>query len=120
MISIKLTALALAAVTIGSTPAFAHDPVEGARYMDHEIGMCVAEVGKQADYSGARRVVHKVVDIEQKNLAEQRIRIETLVYTAVGDAWSREYASNCVTRGALKVVSFDIAETNAMHYSAAL
>ena len=66
MISIKLTALALAAVTIGSTPAFAHDPVEGARYMDHEIGMCVAEVGKQADYSGARRVVHKVVDIEQK------------------------------------------------------
>lgn len=120
MISIKIAAVALAAATVGSTPALAHDPVEGARNMDREIGMCVAEVGKQADYDEARRVVHKVVDIEQKNLAEQRIRIETLVYTADGDAWSREYASNCVTRGALKVVSFDIAETDAANYSVAL
>ena len=120
MISIKLSALALAVAFIGSTPALSHDLAKGARNMNHEIGMCVAEVGKQADYNEARRVVHKVVDIEQKNLAEQRIRIETLVYTADGDAWSREYASNCVTRGALKVVSFEIAETSATNYSAAL
>ena len=111
MISIKLAALALTAATIGSTPALAHDSANETRGMDHEIGMCVAEVGRQANYSNARRVVHRIVGIEQKNLAEQRIRIETLVYTAGDDARAREYASNCVTRGALKVVSFDIKES---------
>jgi len=120
MISLKLTALTMTAVAIGSTPGLAHDSSNVARSMDYEIGMCVAEVGKHADYDSARRVVHKVVDVEQKNLAEQRIQIETLVYTAEGDAWTREYASRCVTRGALKVVSFEIEEADTAGLSAAL
>ena len=120
MISIKSAALAIAASMIGSTPGLADGPTEVARHMDREIGMCVAEVGKRANYDDARRVVHKIIDIEQKNLAEQRISIETLVYTTDNDAWTREYASRCVTRGALKVVSFDISETETAKYAASL
>jgi len=117
MISFKSLYLALAAGAMAST-AVAHEP--GVTGMDEEIGMCVAEVGKRADYGDARRIVHRVVDVEQKNIAEQRISIDTLVYTADGEAVSREYASRCVTRGALKVVSFRIEEMERRRYSAAL
>ena len=117
MISLKPLYLLLAAAGMASTAA-AHEP--GVKGMDTEIGMCVAEVGKRADYEGARRVVHRVMDVDQKNLAEQRIDIDTLVYTADGETVTREYASRCVTRGALKVVSFRIEETDRQRYSAAL
>jgi len=113
----KAIYLALAAAVIASTAA-AHEP--GVKGMDIEIGMCVAEVGKRADYEGARRVVHRVVNVDQKNLAEQRISIDTLVYTADGETVTREYASRCVTLGALRVVSFKIEEKERQRYSAAL
>lgn len=109
--------LALAVTSLAST-AVAHEP--GVQGMDTEIGMCVTEVGKRADYGDARRVVHRVIDVDQKNLAEQRISIDTLVYTAEGETVAREYASRCVTRGALKVVSFKIQEKERQSYSAAL
>ena len=108
MISLKPLYLLLAAAGMASTAA-AHEP--GVKGMDTEIGMCVAEVGRRADYGEARRVVHRVVDIEQKNIAEQSISIDTLVYTADGET---------VTRGAFKVVSFRIEETDRQRYSAAL
>lgn len=117
MTSSKLLSLALATAVMASTAA-AHD--SGVKGMDVEIGMCVAEVGKRADYTGARRVVHRVLDIEEKNIAEQRISIDTLVFTAGGESVTREYASRCVTRGAFKVVSFEIEETERQRYSAAL
>ena len=109
--------LALAATGLAST-AIAHEP--GVKGMDTEIGMCVTEVGKRADYADARRVVHRVIDVDQKNLAEQRISIDTLVYTAAGETVTREYASRCVTRGALKVVSFKIQEKERQRFSASL
>ena len=117
MISFKSIYLVLAAGVMAATAA-AHEP--GVKGMDEEIGMCVAEVGKRADYGDARRVVHRIVDVDQKNLAEQRISIDTLVYTADGETVTREYASSCVTRGALKVVSFKIEEKERQRYSAAL
>jgi hypothetical protein len=64
--------------------------------------------------------VHRIIDIDQKNLAEQRISIDTLVFTADGDTVTREYASRCVTRGALKVVSFKIQEKERQRFSASL
>lgn len=117
MISFRSLFLVLAAVAVVST-AIAHEP--GLRGMGEEIGMCVAEVGKRADYADARRVVHRVVDVNQKNLAEQRIDIDTLVYKADGETVTREYASRCVTRGAFKVVSFTIKEKSHKHHSVAL
>ena len=109
--------LALAATGLAAT-AGAHEP--GVKGMDTEIGMCVTEVVKRANYAEARRVVHRIIDIDQKNLAEQRISIDTLVFTADGDTVTREYASRCVTRGALKVVSFKIQEKERQRFSASL
>jgi trehalose-6-phosphate synthase len=82
------------------------------RRMETEIQACVAEVGKHADYSGAKRVVHMIMDAKQKNLAQQQFTIDTAVFTAGTDNDSlpaREYRSTCVTQGALKLVDFEIA-----------
>lgn len=77
------------------------------RKPDREIQICVAEIGKRAHYGEATRVVH-TVEAEQKNIAEQQFRINTVVYEDNNEIAVREYNSLCVTRGPIELVRFRI------------
>ena len=72
------------------------------------IAPCVAELAKHADLADAERVVHWVSDLEQKNLVEMRIRIDTDVYAGEGDEVRKQYSSTCDVSGPGKVVKFRI------------
>jgi hypothetical protein len=72
------------------------DPVEA----------CIAEIGERVDYDGASRVVHQVVAIDQKNLIELSIRIETSVLFDDESGTSRGYLASCVTGVLGKIVKF--------------
>ena len=74
------------------------------------IQACVAEIGERADYDGAERVVHVVSKLEQKNLVEKRIHIETSVYTDESADTKREYTASCVTGNLGKVVRLRLEE----------
>lgn len=80
---------------------------EHATESGHDVQMCIAEVAKRADYTGASRVVH-LVHRSQKNLAERAFRIETTVYKGKDHDVARAYQSNCVTFGAIRMVDFRI------------
>lgn len=97
-----LALMALAVPTV-SESATGRD----ARNKGKEIQICVAEIRKRADYGDATRVVHTVA-AEQKNIAEQQFRINTLVYSGSKETAVREYYSLCVTRGPIELVSFRI------------
>ena len=102
---------AAAALLVSSPAAMAHDQVVTKDEAGKEIGLCVDRIGSRANYGNARRVVHRVVDISQKNIAEQQLRIDTTVFATDGTAVLRQYASTCVTHGPLKVISFRIEES---------
>ena len=72
------------------------------------IQTCVAEIGRNVDYGNASRVVHRVTSLDQKNLVELEIRIETSVYLESNDDAASEYTALCVTAALGKVVSFRI------------
>ena len=94
LLGLSLTCGASAAVE-GSNKAIT-DPIEA----------CIARIGEQADYDGAKRIVHRVASIDQKNLIELSIRIETLVLLDDESGSSREYLASCVTGGLGKIVKF--------------
>ena len=106
-------------ILVLSVPAVASYP-ETERNLDQEIDMCVARIGAQANYDSAARVVHRVVEAEQVNLAEQQFRIDTLVLADDDSVVIRAYNSTCVTMGLLKVVRFHLEESIAPAQSAAL
>jgi len=72
------------------------------------IQTCIAEIGKNVDYGNASRVVHRVVRLDQKNLVELEIRIETSVYLKGNDDVVSEHTASCVTSALGKVVTFRI------------
>ena len=110
---IKSAALAVALAVFAAPPASEAAKGNDTRSLDREIQICVAEIGKRADYGGARRVVHRITDVEQRNIAEQTFRINTRVFASENDAAIREYSSHCVTRGSLKLVNLKIDQENA-------
>lgn len=102
-----LSVMAMALLTLSIPTASESATDRGARRLDREIQICVAEIGKRADYGEAARVVH-TVEAEQKNIAEQQFRINTLVYQGTDETAVREYNSLCVTRGPIELVRFRI------------
>ena len=104
----KTIITATATLLMAAPQAFAGDFPVTKRGLDREISLCVAEIGRHADYDGGERIVHKVLDAEQKNLAEREFSIDTLVYADEAGGLIRQYQSRCVTKGALKVVRFDV------------
>ena len=50
-----------------------------------QVRSCVAEIAKHANYDGASRAIHWVDRLNQKNLVELEIRIETTVYAPNGE-----------------------------------
>lgn len=97
-----LTVLALLA-----TAAAAH---AGNRGTETPIRSCIAEVGKQANYDRASRVVHWITQLEQKNLVEMKIGIKTAVFASGSGAPVREYTSSCVTGSLGNIVKFRLQE----------
>ena len=72
------------------------------------IQTCIAEIGKNVDYGNASRVVHTVTSLDQKNLVELEIRIETSVYLKGDDDIATEYTTSCMTSALGKVVSIRV------------
>jgi hypothetical protein len=103
----KSPALAIACALI-ALPAAA-EPGKNSKptSVEREIQICVAEIGKHVKYGKASRVVHEVKK-EQKNIAEQRFRINTTIYGGIDASAAREFSSLCVTRGPIELVSFRI------------
>jgi hypothetical protein len=72
---------------------------------NRQIQACVAEIGRHANYDEASRVVHHVTTLEQRNIVEMQIGIETTVHLK-GDDTAREYRASCVTDSMGKLVKF--------------
>lgn len=75
------------------------------------IQTCIAEIRRNVDYGNASRVVHRVTSLDQKNLVELEIRIETSVYLKSDDNVATEYTASCMTRALGNVVKFKIDAT---------
>jgi hypothetical protein len=80
---------------------------------DAQIQVCVAEIGRHADYADASRVVHEIVALEQRNLEEMEISVETSVYLQSDGDLPREYRVSCVTGTRRDLVKFHIAPLDA-------
>ena len=78
------------------------------RGTSEHIQVCVNEIGRHADYGNASRVVHWIAALEQRNLVEMEITIETSVYLKNGDGIAREYTASCVTGTVGELVRFRI------------
>jgi len=105
----SLTVLALFVLTLSCDASVASDRDRHAA--DGDIQTCITEVNKHADYIGALKVVHWIVDLEQRNPEELKIRVETSVYQDKLDDVAREYEASCVTGPLGKLVSFRISRT---------
>ena len=105
-VSASLAILALLGLTVASdvNAAFGRDK-DGA---DQQIQACVAEVGRHANYGDASRVLHRVSALNQRNLVELKIRIETSVFSKIDETIVREYAASCITDTMGDVVKFRI------------
>ena len=75
---------------------------------DKDIRTCISEVSKNANYADASRVVHWIIELDQRNLTEFEIRIETSVYHDENAEMPDEYRASCVTGELGKLVSFRI------------
>lgn len=69
-----------------------------------EAVSCVAEIGKRVDYEGAKRVVHTVTGLRQKNLVEVELTIDTSIFQDEVSGATRGYETSCVVAQLGKVV----------------
>ena len=74
------------------------------------IDSCVAEIGDNADYSGAGKVRHYLTKIGNRSLA-YKLRFSTAVYDEAGENVIRAYSTKCVVYGADEPVYFKIEQT---------
>jgi len=91
----SVTFLALLGSAICSDAIAGSVPIT--RGTDKPIQTCVAEIGKHADYINASRVVHRISTLDQRNLIEMEMTVETSVYLSSDDDVAREYTASCVT-----------------------
>ena len=101
MMSLSIAALLGLTWTCNADAAQTHGKVRASK----QIQACVAEINRNANYDEAFRVVHWVASLEQRNLAETLIGIETTVQL-LGDNADRKYRASCVTDTMGKLVEF--------------
>ena len=99
--SLSIVALLGLSLTCNVNAAQTH----GKARTDRQIQACVAEIGLHANYDEASRVVHRVESLEQRNLAEMKIGVETTVFLK-DDGSEREYRASCVTDTMGNLVKF--------------
>ena len=80
----------------------------GERVTNLQIDACVAEISRHADYTQAHRVVHLVDRLDQKNLVELEVGIDTSVYVGEGETAKRVYRTRCTTDTLGDVVKFRV------------
>lgn len=91
LLSLSLVALLGTTLSCDATAAQSRDQARTNRQID----ACLVEIGRHADYTEAAKVVHWVASLEQKNLLELRIVIDTTVLLNV-TGQTREYRASCV------------------------
>ena len=99
--SVSIAALLGLSLTCNVNAAQTH----GKARTDRQIQACVAEIGLHANYDEAARVVHRVESLEQRNLTELKIGVETTVFLK-DDGSEREYRASCVTDTMGNLVKF--------------
>ncbi|MDX1509077.1 MAG: hypothetical protein R3358_12400 [Woeseiaceae bacterium] len=95
---------------LGSAPATAagFDSVAP----DTLIDQCVAEIGRQADYTGGVRVEHEVLSAPRRTVG-YTLTIDTTVFSDTDGQVVREYATKCVVTGGETPLRFRIKENRA-------
>ena len=104
--TLSLSMLALLGLTM-TCDAYA-DTNRDQRRTIKQIRSCVAEIAKHANYDDASRAIHWVGRVNQKNLVELEIRIETTVYAVDGEPATRKYKTSCLVAGLGNLVDFRI------------
>lgn len=94
---------------LASAPNADAGTVSAKRGTSLPIKTCIAEIGKNVDYGTASRVVHRISSLDQKNLVELEIGIETSVYLE-GDDIATKYTASCLTSALGEVLKFRINE----------
>ena len=108
------TLIALLATGFVASAANASTSRDAAR-VDSYIQPCILEIAKQADYGEARKVVHRVARLDQRNLVEMEIKVITSVHTGPDEGVAREYRTTCRVAGLGDLVKFnmnDVPTTN--------
>lgn len=59
------------------------------------VEICVAQIGKQANYDNAGRIRHDV-DSRKRRISGYRIKVDTTVFGEGGDDVIREYSTVCL------------------------
>jgi hypothetical protein len=80
------------------------------RAITDPIKACVAEIGERANYEDADRIVHYVTALDQKNIVQKSITIETAVYVDEDSDTARVYTASCITGDLGKIVKFRLLE----------
>lgn len=75
----------------------------------NSIKHCVAEIGEQANYENAVRVLHEV-DFEERRVSGYKIKIDTTVFGADGTKVIREYATFCAVSANSETKAFKMKE----------
>lgn len=101
-----LAAMALLGSAFASNMAAAS--VNEEARVDRQIQACVDEIRAHADYATAKRVVHSVSHLHQRNVVELEIRVDTAVYATDEDSAVREYEVSCITESRGDLVRFHI------------
>lgn len=80
------------------------------RAITDPIKACVAEIGERVNYDDADHIVHYVTSLDQKNIIQKSITIETAVYVDEDSDTARVYTASCITGDLGKVVRFRLLE----------
>ena len=103
---VSLTTLVVLGLTLTCTAQA--EVTWGKQRTDEQIQTCVAEISKHASYTDATRVIHRVTELDQRNLIELEIRVETSVYGLDDSAAISEYSVSCITGYMGDLVKFRI------------
>ena len=73
------------------------------------VNLCVAQIGEQANYEGARRVHHEV-ESKERRVSGHKLLIKTTVFGVDDDAAIREYMTVCAVSGQSETTKFRMRE----------
>jgi len=104
--AISLSTLTLLGLTVTCAANAGADREE--RRTIEQVRSCVSEIAKHADYADSSRAIHWVERLNQMNLVELEIRIETTVYSSDDQEVHRKYRSSCVIAGRNDLLKFRI------------
>jgi hypothetical protein len=99
------TSLAIAGLIISSNAAAL--PGFSEQAPASSVQLCVAQIREQANYEDAGRVRHEV-DSKERRVSGHTIRIDTTVFSALGDEVIREYATICAVSDDAETKRFTI------------